>query len=106
MNRTRATREHADQFHGLADPTRLRIIEILRSGEHCVCQLTEQLELGQSLLSFHLKTLKRAGLVTDRRQGRWTYYTLNDDGLRAMAASLTELATRPKRTRARGRCSV
>jgi ArsR family transcriptional regulator len=61
----------------LADETRLRILEQLADGEQCVCDLTDALETGQSRLSFHLKTLKDAGLVMDRRQGRWIYYTLN-----------------------------
>ena len=65
------------QFRALSDPTRLRIIDRLRNGERCVCELMDVLEAGQSLLSFHLKTLKDAGLVTDRREGRWAYYTLN-----------------------------
>ena len=65
------------QFRALSDETRLRIVDLLRGGERCVCELTDELELGQSLLSFHLKTLKDAGLVTDRREGRWAYYALN-----------------------------
>ncbi|MGE5178600.1 MAG: ArsR/SmtB family transcription factor [Bacteroidota bacterium] len=104
MRKIESGRPQAAQFHSLSDPTRLRILEILRSGERCVCELTEQLELGQSLLSFHLKTLKDAGLVRDRRQGRWTYYTLHEDGLRAMASALVELATPPRRTRPERGC--
>jgi ArsR family transcriptional regulator len=65
------------QFRALADETRLALIDLLRGGERCVCELTEALDLGQSLLSFHLKTLKDAGLVTDRKAGRWSYYALN-----------------------------
>jgi ArsR family transcriptional regulator len=67
------------QFRALADPTRLRIVDLLRGGERCVCELTEALDAGQSLLSFHLKTMKDAGLVSDRRDGRWAYYSLNAD---------------------------
>ena len=67
------------RFHALSDETRLRIVDLLRGGEQCVCDLTSALDLGQSLLSFHLKTLKDAGLVSDRREGRWAYYTLNHD---------------------------
>ena len=66
----------AELFHALADPTRLGIIEQLRGGEQCVCDLTDLLDTGQSRLSFHLKTLKDAGLLRDRRQGRWIYYSL------------------------------
>jgi ArsR family transcriptional regulator len=65
------------QFRALADENRLRIVDLLRRQERCVCDLTETLALRQSLLSFHLKALKDAGLVTDRRQGRWAYYALN-----------------------------
>ena len=65
------------QFRALSDENRLRIVDLLRGGERCVCELTDELDLGQSLLSFHLKTLKDAGLVTDRRDGRWAYYALN-----------------------------
>jgi len=67
------------QFRALADETRLRIIDLLRGGERCVCELTDALDAGQSRLSFHLKTLKDAGLVMDRKEGRWSYYTLNAD---------------------------
>ena len=64
-------------FHALSDETRLRIVERLLLGEQCVCNLMETLELGQSHLSFHMKTLKDAGLVSDRRDGRWIHYSLN-----------------------------
>jgi ArsR family transcriptional regulator, arsenate/arsenite/antimonite-responsive transcriptional repressor len=67
------------QFRALADPTRLRIVDLLRGGERCVCELTEALDTAQSLLSFHLRALKDAGLVADRRDGRWAYYCLNID---------------------------
>lgn len=66
-------------FRALADETRLDIIMRLTDGEECVCNLTDALETGQSRLSFHLKTLKNAGLVRDRREGRWVYYALNPE---------------------------
>lgn len=65
------------QFRALSDETRLRIVDLLRGGEQCVCDLQTALDIGQSLLSFHLKTLKDAGLVTSRPCGRWAYYALN-----------------------------
>jgi len=64
-------------FHALSDETRLRIVGKLLGGEKCVCDLTDALDAGQSRLSFHLKALKDAGLVTDRRAGRWIHYSLN-----------------------------
>jgi ArsR family transcriptional regulator len=90
------------RFRALADETRLRVIDVLRGGERCVCELTDALDLGQSLLSFHLKTLKDAGLVTDRREGRWSYYALNPDAFAQLeefvgglpSTKLTVLATR------------
>ena len=57
-------------------------MERLLLGEQCVCNLMEPLELGQSHLSFHMKTLKAAGLVTDRREGRWIHYSLSPETLR------------------------
>jgi len=71
--------ETVRRFHALADETRLRIIDRLRDGEECVCNLTGPLDIAQSRLSFHLRTLKDAGLVRDRRAGRWVYYTLDLD---------------------------
>jgi len=64
-------------FHALSDQTRLKIVGKLLHGEQCVCNLMDTLEAGQSRLSFHMKTLKDAGLVTDRRAGRWIHYSLN-----------------------------
>jgi ArsR family transcriptional regulator len=81
-------------FHALSDETRLRILERLRSGERCVWDLTEALEAAQSRLSFHLKVLKDAGLVNDRREGRWMYYTLDREAL-AEAAELMETLASP-----------
>ena len=66
-------------FHALSDETRLEIIQRLLTGEKCVCDLTDALDAAQSRLSFHLKTLKDAGIVADRKVGRWVYYTLDRD---------------------------
>lgn len=68
-------------FHALSDPTRLAALEMLRSGEKCVCELQDQLDVAQSRLSFHLKVLKDAGLVDDRKEGRWSYYSIAPDAL-------------------------
>jgi ArsR family transcriptional regulator len=69
-------------FHALSDETRLQLLELLREGEQCVCDLTDALDAAQSRLSFHLKTLKDAGLVTDRKQGRWVYLRAQPRGVR------------------------
>jgi ArsR family transcriptional regulator, arsenate/arsenite/antimonite-responsive transcriptional repressor len=64
-------------FQALSEPLRLRILELLQKQELCVCDLCDALEVSQSKLSFHLKTLKEAGLVNSRQKGRWVYYSLN-----------------------------
>ncbi|MDF2775138.1 MAG: regulatory protein ArsR [Geminicoccaceae bacterium] len=68
-------------FHALSDATRLSILEMLRGGERCVCELQDELEAAQSRLSFHLKVLREAGLVSDRREGRWAYYSIVPEAL-------------------------
>ena len=85
-------------FHALSDATRVEILERLRHGERCVCELTDVLDASQSRLSFHLKTLRDAGLVTDRKEGRWVYYTLVPGAVAALAEALGALA-RPGGTR-------
>ena len=90
------------KFHALSDETRLRIIDLLRGGERCVCELTDALDAAQSRLSFHLKVLKDAKLVTDRREGRWAYYALDTDAFEQLeefvgklpSTKLSVLATR------------
>jgi ArsR family transcriptional regulator len=72
------------QFRALSDETRLHVIDLLRDGERCVCELTDALAIAQPLLSFHLKALKDAGLVADRRDGRWMYYALNRNAFRQL----------------------
>ena len=62
----------------IADPTRVRIIAALRSGELCVCELVDALEISQSTLSGHLQVLRRTGMVTIKKEGRWIYYSLAD----------------------------
>jgi ArsR family transcriptional regulator, arsenate/arsenite/antimonite-responsive transcriptional repressor len=66
----------ADLFHALSDETRVRILSLLRGGERCVCDLQADLGAAQSRLSFHLRVLRQAGLVADRREGRWAYYRI------------------------------
>lgn len=64
-------------FHALSEPLRLQILELLREQERCVCDLCDRLNVSQSKLSFHLRTLREAELVKSRQEGRWIYYSLN-----------------------------
>lgn len=87
-------------FHALSDPTRLELVRMLARGERCVCELTGAMGAAQSRLSFHLKTLKSAGLVTDRRDGRWVYYSLNAAALGSIgdfAESVREASLLPEK---------
>src|SRR5215210_2895923 len=70
------TERSIELFHALSDETRLEIIGLLRNGERCVCELTDTLDAAQSRLSFHLRVLKEAGIVRDRKDGRWVHYEL------------------------------
>ncbi len=103
--RTQTDTERAARlFHALSDQTRLSILQRLRFGERCVCDLTDALEAAQSRLSFHLKVLKDAGLVTDRREGRWMYYTLNIDALAEIAELAETLGSAPSTAERRAGC--
>lgn len=66
--------EYIQIFKALADETRLKIIEILSSGEACACQLLENFTITQPTLSYHMKILCDSGIVVGRREGAWMYY--------------------------------
>jgi ArsR family transcriptional regulator len=65
----------------LADENRLRILNLLTKQETCVCDVMTQLNLTQPLASHHLGVLKQAGLVRDRREAQWIYYSIDPDRL-------------------------
>jgi ArsR family transcriptional regulator len=72
-------------FKALCDEKRLRILDLLQSGEKCVCALNEELGLPQSTLSYHMKILCESGVVNGRQEGKWTHYSISKEGvLRAM----------------------
>ena len=79
------------RFQAVAEETRFRIVQLLAGGERCVCELQADLEAAQSRLSFHLKKLKDAGVVSDRRDGRWVHYSLVPGALEEMRAFLGEV---------------
>ena len=92
----------AELCNALADEARVEIVVRLLDGEKCVCDLQDALDAGQSRLSYHLKVLKEAGLVSDRREGRWSYYTLQRDVFLEVEEMITGL--RPKASRTRSSC--
>jgi len=66
----------------VSENSRLQILCILQTDEHCVCELMEETKLSQSLISHHLKDLKDTNLVSDRKDGKWVHYSLTDEGKR------------------------
>ncbi|HTZ18754.1 MAG TPA: metalloregulator ArsR/SmtB family transcription factor [Dissulfurispiraceae bacterium] len=79
-------------FKALSDETRLRILKLLEHGELCVCDIFSALDMVQPKVSFHLSVLKDAGLITDRKEGRWVHYRLDDTDIlrRFMLLTVTE----------------
>ena len=89
----------------LGDPVRLQVLELIAGGRACcdlpteetipdgvcVCELQQRLGLGQSLVSYHLRVLKKAGLVREEPRGRWTYYLLDAAGLEVLRQFAAEL---------------
>src|SRR5512135_1190457 len=78
-------------FKALSDETRLRILKLLEHGELCVCDIFSALDMVQPKVSFHLAVLKEAGLITDRKEGRWVHYRLNDSDLLRRFMMMTAL---------------
>ena len=91
-------------FHALSDETRLEIVAMLTDGERCVCELMSALDAAQSRLSFHLKVLKDAGIVLDRRDGRWVHYSLNKESLDEATAFIKALKPRRRLAVIDGAC--
>ena len=93
----------AELFHALSDPIRVEVVSLLLDGERCVCDLMDDLEMQQSRLSWHLKSLVEAGIISGRREGRWNYYSLNREALSEDGALLESL-TPTRRLNVRASC--
>lgn len=87
----RNTYKQARTLKAVADPTRLKIIKALSQDELCVCELMLLLNAQQSAVSHHLRILKDANLVLERRQGKWSYHRLAGDRLETLLRALDEL---------------
>lgn len=85
-----AFKDTAAIFKAFCDENRLQILTMLREKEMCAFQLQEELEIGQSTLSHHMKVLCKSGIVTCRREGKWTYYKISAEGCKR-AVGLIEL---------------
>src|SRR5437868_11826553 len=98
------TEPAVELFHALSDETRLGIIELLRKGERCVCELTDSLDAAQSRLSFHLRVLRDAGIVRDRKDGRWVHYELEPDAFEEIESLASAMKPRPQ-LKSKGCCA-
>ncbi len=97
---------NARVFKALCDPRRLRVLELLQSGEQCVCVLLEKLHMPQSTLSYHLKILCDSGIVVKREDGKWCHYRISEEGARAAAALLDSLTRVESQAVTPAQCAV
>lgn len=98
------TARAAALFHALSDEIRLEVVALLLRGERCVCELMDELEMAQSRLSWHLKTLSDAGIISGRKDGRWVYYSLNADAIAEAQSLLGTLKPGARRGAPRSAC--
>ncbi len=91
----RSTLDGADLLAVVADPIRWRLLQQLTSGGSCVCDLQARIPIAANLLSYHLKALREAGLVSSTRRGRWIDYALASDAVIRMHAALPGAAESP-----------
>ena len=95
--------KNANVFKAFCDEKRLAILELLRSGEKCACVLIDQMEIGQSSLSYHIKILCESGIVESRQEGKWTHYKISEQGSHE-AMLLLKAITTPNATAEDTRC--
>lgn len=89
-------RQHLDNarvFKAFCDETRLMILSLLQSGEKCACVLLERVSVSQPTLSHHMKTLVDSGIVTARKEGKWTYYSISPSGSDNAVRLLRDITT-------------
>ncbi|NLM81026.1 MAG: winged helix-turn-helix transcriptional regulator [Clostridiales bacterium] len=96
-------KEHAKVFKAFCDENRLQILDLLRGGEKCACVLLEQLDLGQSGLSYHMKILVESGIVESRQESKWTYYKISKKG-RDSSINLLKKITTPNTVTEENNC--
>jgi ArsR family transcriptional regulator len=69
-------------FKAFCDENRIKILQMLLSGEKCACRLLEELNITQPTLSHHMKILCDSGIVTGRKEGKWMHYSISDEGVK------------------------
>ncbi len=84
--------ENSKIFKAFCDENRLKIIELLRTGEKCGCVILAELKISQSTLSHHMKILVESGIVFARYEGKWTHYSISQNGFKIAINILNELS--------------
>ena len=95
--------QDAKVFKAFCDENRLKVLERLRGGEKCACALIDDLGIGQSALSYHMKILVESGIVSARQEGKWTHYSISESGS-AKALELLGILTTPFDEREENAC--
>lgn len=80
-------------FKAFCDPNRLMVLELLQTGEKCACVLQEELNIPQSTLAHHMKVLCESGIVTGRREGKWTHYSISEETSKQAMVLLSTLTS-------------
>jgi len=85
--------ENTKVFMAFCDETRLEVLSMLQNGEKCACVLLERVSVSQPTLSHHMKILVDSGIVSARKEGKWVYYSISEEGSRIASELLRELTT-------------
>lgn len=96
--------ERAKVFKALCDERRQRILELLHDGEKCACVLTDELDMPQSSLSYHMKILCESGIVSSREDGKWTHYQISSYGSKKAIELLQEITAAADTDPGGGKC--
>ena len=91
MNNTHE--ENAKVFKAFCDVNRLSILAMLQNGEKCACKILAEMQISQSTLSHHIKILVESGIVSARKEGKWTHYSLSAEGTQYAKKLLNELTS-------------
>ena len=86
-------RKTAAVFKALCDENRIRILKLLTGGEKCACKLLDELSVTQPTLSHHMKILCDSGIVSGRKEGKWTHYSISEKGVEQAKECLRQLTT-------------
>ncbi len=85
-------RETAVMFKAFCDENRIKILQLLSTGEKCACKLLEELDVTQPTLSHHMKILCDSGIVIGRKEGKWMHYSISQEGIKSASECLQEFA--------------